>query len=99
MNIWRQAGWGMPRTVRHVPGSENHVVQIEDELADAALLSARAALWSGATAVSRPGDIHGTATADRERRDSNTAPKLGQRPDAGDDDAATDEATDKQTAA
>ena len=37
-----------------LPGSENHVVQIEDELADAALLSAQAALWSGATAVSRP---------------------------------------------
>ena len=32
-------------------------------------------------------------------RDSNTAPKLGQRPDASGDDAATDEATDKQTAA
>jgi hypothetical protein len=41
----------MPRIETHEKGSEGHVVQIESEAADASLLNARAALWSGGTAV------------------------------------------------
>ena len=50
-SLWLKASRGMPRTITHVAGSEDHVVQMENELADAALLNAKAALWSGATAV------------------------------------------------
>ena len=50
-SLWRKASRGLPRTVTHVAGSEDHVLQMESELAEAAMLNARAALWSGATAV------------------------------------------------
>jgi hypothetical protein len=49
--LWRKASRRMPRDVTHLVGSPGHVVQIESELAEAALLSAQAALWSGTTAV------------------------------------------------
>ena len=50
-SLWWKASRGMPRTVTHTAGSEDHVVQMESELAEAAMLNAQAALWSGATAV------------------------------------------------
>jgi hypothetical protein len=49
--LWWKASRGLPRTETHHVGSQDHVVQIEDELAAAALLNAKAALWNGATAV------------------------------------------------
>ena len=49
--LWWSASRRTPRLVTHVPGSEGHVVQIEDEATNASLLNAQAALWSGATAV------------------------------------------------
>lgn len=49
--LWWMASRGIPRGVIHAAGSEDHVVQIEDEAATAAVLNAQAALWSGATAV------------------------------------------------
>ena len=50
-SLWWKASRRMPRTITHIAGSEDHVLQMEGELAEAGLLNARAALWSGATAV------------------------------------------------
>lgn len=49
--LWSKASKGRPRHEAHDAGSEGHVVQIESEAADASLLNAQAALWSGSTAV------------------------------------------------
>ena len=49
--LWPKASKGTPRIERHETGSEGHVVQIESEAADASVLNAQAALWSGGTAV------------------------------------------------
>lgn len=49
--FWLRASKGMPRTVTHVVGSEDHVLQMESELSSASLLNAEAALWSGCTAI------------------------------------------------
>jgi hypothetical protein len=49
--LWLKASRGAPRFDSHHPGSQDHVLQIEGEAADASVLNAEAALWSGATAV------------------------------------------------
>jgi hypothetical protein len=49
--FWRRASIRMPRLIDHIPGSGHHVVQIDREAVDAALLNSKAAMWSGATAV------------------------------------------------
>lgn len=49
--LWLRASKGTPRDEHHEQGSEGHVVQIESEAADASVLNAQAAIWSGATAV------------------------------------------------
>ena len=49
--LWSKASRGVPRIESHKSGSEGHVVQIESEAADASILNAEAALWSGGTAV------------------------------------------------
>ena len=49
--LWWRASKKMPRVVTHIAGSEDHILQIEAELADASRLNAQAALWSGGTAV------------------------------------------------
>ena len=49
-SLWWQASRGEPRTITHVTGSKAHAVQLEGEAADASLLNAKAALWSGGTA-------------------------------------------------
>jgi hypothetical protein len=49
--FWWNASRGIPRTKTHIAGSKGHVVQMEDEAADASLLNARAALWRGGTAI------------------------------------------------
>jgi hypothetical protein len=49
--LWWKASKGTPRTITHIAGSEDHALQIESEAADASLLNAQAALWSGGTAV------------------------------------------------
>ena len=48
---WWKASQGERRIVEHIAGSTSHVLQMESEADDAALLNAQAALWSGATAV------------------------------------------------
>jgi hypothetical protein len=49
--LWWRGSKGTPRIVTHIAGSEDHVIQMDDEAATAADLNAQAALWSGATAV------------------------------------------------
>jgi hypothetical protein len=50
-SLWFRASRGSPRDVTHTAGSQGHTLQIEDEAANASLLNAQAALWSGGTAV------------------------------------------------
>lgn len=49
--VWFKASKGELRTINHPAGSKSHTIQLESEAADASLLNAQAALWSGATAV------------------------------------------------
>lgn len=49
--LWSKASSRNPRSDEHHPGSQAHVMQIEGEAASASALNAKAALWSGATAV------------------------------------------------
>jgi hypothetical protein len=50
-SLWRSASQKMPRTKAHMAGSQDHVLQIEREVAEASFLNSQAALWSGGTAV------------------------------------------------
>jgi hypothetical protein len=49
--LWWAASAKMSRLVDFVAGSPDHVVQVETEATEAAVLNSKAALWSGATAV------------------------------------------------
>lgn len=49
--LWWRASKALPRLIVHIVGSRGHVMQLEAEAAAAGLLNARAALWSGATAI------------------------------------------------
>jgi hypothetical protein len=49
--LWWAASAKMSRLVDFVAGSSDHVVQVETEATEAAVLNSKAALWSGATAV------------------------------------------------
>ena len=49
--VWWAASATMPRLVDFVAGSPDHVLQVETEAAEAAILNSKAALWSGATAI------------------------------------------------
>jgi hypothetical protein len=49
--LWWAASAKMPRLVDFVAGSPDHVLQVESEAAEAAVLNSKAALRSGAIAV------------------------------------------------
>jgi len=49
--LWWAASAKMPRLIDFVAGSADHVLQVENEAAEAAALNSKAALWSGAAAV------------------------------------------------
>jgi hypothetical protein len=49
--LWREASASMPRLFKFVAGSPDHVLQVESEAADAAVINSQAAVWSGATAI------------------------------------------------
>lgn len=49
--LWWKASKGTSRSVSHTPGSEGHALQMEVEASDASALNAKAALWSGGTAL------------------------------------------------
>ena len=49
--FWWKASHHVPRVEKHISGSKGHVLQMEQEISDALILSARAALWSGLTTV------------------------------------------------
>lgn len=49
--FWWKASQHVPRREKHISGSKSHILQMEQEVADAMILSAQGALWSGFTAI------------------------------------------------